>query len=82
MSVTKDDLLELMYRESAVLRQSQDYSVERITEAEQRLERAADRAEENNIDIPQILLSACRSGLSVEVNSLTAEMLDKPKTPS
>jgi len=82
MPINREDLLERMYEESGVMRQTSQYSEDRRKEAEERLDRIATLAQEEDIDLPVFLLDACESGLSTEVNSQSAEMLNKPKVSS
>lgn len=77
----KQTVLQRMYDESAILRKEEEYSVERLTEAENRLERAADFAEEENMDLPNSLLRACRNAQSAEINSLSAKKLGVQPVP-
>lgn len=82
MDLNRTDVLERMYEESGVLRQSEKYDSDRQRAAEERLNRMANLAREENMDIPSFLLDACESGQSTEVNAQTAEMLDRPKIAS
>lgn len=82
MDLNRIDVLERMYEESGVLRQSGKYDSDRRRAAEERLNRMATLAREEDMDIPSFLLDACESGQSTEVNAQTAEMLDRPKVSS
>lgn len=78
----RKDALELMYRESGVLRQSGDYDADRLNEARERLQRAAEVARSEDLNISEALLKAAENGQSTECNALSAEKLNKPKHPS